>query len=46
MKNFQKAKKDNFETIKTKKLKALKNSKNYTIFRHYFMMDKILKTII
>ena len=46
IKNFEKAKNDKYETIKKKKLKALKNCKNYTIFRHYLNMDKILKRII
>tara|TARA_B110000046_G_C12976437_1_gene391343 strand:- start:94 stop:1248 length:1155 start_codon:yes stop_codon:yes gene_type:complete len=43
--SFKKAKNDKYEIIKNKKLKALKNSKNYTIFRHYLCLNKILKNI-
>ena len=46
VKNFKKAKNDKYKTINMKRLKALKNSKDYTIYRHYLSLNKILKTTV
>lgn len=44
--NFRKAKKDTKQSLKIKKYAALKNSKQYTTFRHFLSLQRILHSII
>ena len=44
--NFKRASTDPHKILNEKKLNALKNSKNYTNYRHFLNLEKILKTIL
>tara|TARA_X000000950_G_scaffold278491_1_gene369521 strand:+ start:16681 stop:17838 length:1158 start_codon:yes stop_codon:yes gene_type:complete len=44
--NFKKAKNETVQNLKMKKILALKNSKNYTIYRHFLSLQSILKSSI
>ncbi len=46
LENFKKAKNETIQNLRMKKILALKNSKNYTNYRHFLSLQSILKSNI